>query len=208
MVCSLGKVCVTLSLQNSHDASGRSCPSMGSRSGTSTPGDRDGNVLPPPIRGFLISKNLLCPWPAAALLTGSRSGRPTTGDREGIPSLINKHPWCPAPQLPFDGLQEWKIYSAVVNHGERPRLDRFESFLAAPGAPEAERQAITRYSALMQRCWASAPAERPRFKEVCSSVDFFCLWHACSYTKEAYVSQKVSLACLYPASAVYKPHSW
>ena len=73
---------------------------------------------------------------------------------------------CLLAQLPFDGLMELKIFNAVVNHGARPRLDPFEEFLAEPNLAGAERQAITRYSALMQRCWAADVAARPRLKEV------------------------------------------
>jgi hypothetical protein len=60
---------------------------------------------------------------------------------------------------------EWKIYSAVVNHGERPCLELFETRLAALSS-EAERQAVQQYMALMQRCWDADPVKRPRFKEV------------------------------------------
>ena len=75
-------------------------------------------------------------------------------------------PVAAAAQLPFDGLMELKVFNAVVNHGARPRLDPFEAFLVEPGLPEAERQAVARYSSLMQRCWAADVAARPRLQEV------------------------------------------
>ena len=58
----------------------------------------------------------------------------------------------------------------MTSHGARPRLDAFEAFLADPGDPEPERQAVQQYMALMQRCWAAEPAHRPRFKQVCAEV--------------------------------------
>ncbi len=61
---------------------------------------------------------------------------------------------------------EWKIYSAVVTYGERPRLDIFEDALKTAEMTEAEREAVQLYLALMQRCWAPDPCQRPRFCKV------------------------------------------
>jgi hypothetical protein len=65
--------------------------------------------------------------------------------------------------MPYEGMVEWKIYSAVTQ-GQRPALEPFLAALAAC-ASEAEQQAIQQYMGLMQRCWAADPAERPRFKQ-------------------------------------------
>jgi serine/threonine protein kinase len=69
-------------------------------------------------------------------------------------------------QAPFDKMLEWKIYSAVVTDGERPRLDIFDDALKRAEMSQAECEAVQLYMALMQRCWAADPSQRPRFCEV------------------------------------------
>lgn len=66
-----------------------------------------------------------------------------------------------------------QIFFAVVNERKRPVLDAFQSaFTELPddSSERSDRALVETYQALMQRCWADEPAERPSFTAILTEL--------------------------------------
>ena len=65
-------------------------------------------------------------------------------------------------QMPFANFTVGQVFFAVVHDQLRPPLDAFHKAMAER---EDERPALEPYLSLLQRCWSTAVAERPKFKQ-------------------------------------------
>jgi serine/threonine protein kinase len=68
--------------------------------------------------------------------------------------------------LPWGTANPWGIVGAI-NQGGRPEIPAPE---AMPGADSGSWAGLPRYTALMRRCWAQNPLDRPSFQEVVSEL--------------------------------------
>ena len=78
--------------------------------------------------------------------------------------------------LPWGNCSPWQVVINVTERGNRPEVPPDDELLGAP----LECAAKACYVALMKRCWAADPAERPAFSEIacalrCASHVFLAL---------------------------------
>jgi hypothetical protein len=92
----------------------------------------------------------------------------------------------PCAILPQDAVSSWlfaqavhakmtfcQIFFAVVNERKRPVLDAFQSAVTQSpdeSSDRSDRTLVETYQALMQRCWADEPAERPSFTAILTEL--------------------------------------
>ena len=68
--------------------------------------------------------------------------------------------------LPWGNCSPWQVVINVTKRGKRPEIPPAEELVGPP----LDRASMSCYMALMQRCWAGDPAERPAFSEVASAL--------------------------------------
>lgn len=69
-------------------------------------------------------------------------------------------------EIPWGGSNPWQVVT-VVGEGGRPEIP---ATLPGPDPIEAVDVLLPPYEALMRRCWAQNPAERPGFQEVIAAL--------------------------------------
>lgn len=68
--------------------------------------------------------------------------------------------------LPWGNCNPWQVLINVTERGKRPEIPPDAELLGLPLDPTAK----SCYVALMERCWATDPAERPPFSEVARAL--------------------------------------
>ena len=69
-------------------------------------------------------------------------------------------------QLPHEGANPWLIVSTIQNGGRAP----IPAAADLPGPESGAWPRLPEYIALMQRCWAQSPLDRPTFREVVAAL--------------------------------------
>ncbi len=69
-------------------------------------------------------------------------------------------------ELPFTDKLHWQLVKFVAQGGRPPIPERHQ----LPGKDTARFEGLDAYIALMQRCWAQSPADRPLFAEINDSL--------------------------------------
>ena len=68
--------------------------------------------------------------------------------------------------LPWGNCSPWQVVINVTKRGKRPEIPPADELVGPP----LDRASMSCYVALMKRCWAEDPAERPAFSEIACAL--------------------------------------